>query len=92
VVIARVAFEHLTGFYASVDATPDTSIRLLRDDGVVLAQYPAGSGLTTAASPVKSVRAVEGYPVSVEVTRPMASILRPWVHEETSSAARTSSW
>jgi signal transduction histidine kinase/ActR/RegA family two-component response regulator len=91
VVIARVAFEYLTGFYASVDATPDTSIRLLRDDGVVLAQYPAGTASTPAASPVKAVRAVEGYPVSVEVTRPMASILRPWVHEETSSAARTSS-
>jgi signal transduction histidine kinase/ActR/RegA family two-component response regulator len=114
VVLARVAFEYLTGFYASVDATPDTSIRLLRDDGVVLAQDPSGNGTTSGASRVRqiatrlaqdkeqvlyrtadgrdevaAVRAVEGYPVIIEVTRPMSSILSPWVQEEAYSAART---
>jgi signal transduction histidine kinase len=87
VVTARIAFEYLTGFYASVDATPDTSIRLLRNDGVVLAQYP--SGKADDSEEVAAARAVEGYPVVVEVTRPMASILKPWVKEEMNSAART---
>ena len=114
VVVARVAFEYLTGFYASVDATPDTSIRLLRDDGIVLAQYPSGGDTRSGASPVRQIppnlahergqvvyrrvdgrdevaamRAVEGYPVIVEVTRPLSSILQPWVKEEAASAART---
>ena len=90
VVVARIAFEYLTGFYASVNATPDTSIRLLRKDGVVLAQYPSAKGvMPDRRDEVAAVRAVEGYPVTVEVRRPMSSILRPWVTEEMNSAART---
>jgi signal transduction histidine kinase/CheY-like chemotaxis protein len=38
VVLVRVAFEYLTGFYSTISV--DSSIRLLRDDGVVLARYP----------------------------------------------------
>lgn len=38
VVLARVAFEYLTGFYSTISV--DSSIRLVRDDGVVLARYP----------------------------------------------------
>lgn len=38
VAIARVAFEYLTGFYSTISV--DASVRLLRDDGVVLARYP----------------------------------------------------
>jgi len=38
VVLARVAFEYLTGFYATISV--DSSIRLVREDGVVLARYP----------------------------------------------------
>jgi signal transduction histidine kinase/CheY-like chemotaxis protein len=40
VAVARVAFEYLVSFYSGVDITPDTLIRLEREDGVVLAQYP----------------------------------------------------
>ena len=39
VVLARVAFEYLTDFYSTISV--DSSIRLVRDDGVVLARYPA---------------------------------------------------
>jgi signal transduction histidine kinase/CheY-like chemotaxis protein len=42
VVVARVALDYLAGFYARVNVTPDTSIRLVRADGVTLAQYPPG--------------------------------------------------
>lgn len=38
VVLARVAFEYLTGFYSTISV--DSSIRLVRDDGIVLARYP----------------------------------------------------
>ena len=40
VVLARVAFEYLTGFYSTISVFGDSSIRLVRDDGVVLARYP----------------------------------------------------
>jgi signal transduction histidine kinase/ActR/RegA family two-component response regulator len=114
VVVARVAFEYLTGFYAGVNATPDTSIRLLRDDGTVLAQYPPGNGpipddlyvrqVYAGAPPltervrystsngqkqVATLRTVEGYPIVIEVARPLNSVLRPWVRSELESAART---
>jgi len=45
VVLARVAFEYLTGFYSTISV--DSSIRLLRDDGVVLARYPARESTTS---------------------------------------------
>jgi signal transduction histidine kinase/ActR/RegA family two-component response regulator len=108
VVVARIAFEYLTGFYSSVNATPDTSIRLLRDDGVVLAQYPAGTGPIPDApidasraneqvqyrtadgrDQVTAVHAVDGYPVIVEVTRPLSSVLRKWADDELGGAVRT---
>lgn len=38
VVIVRVAFEYLTSFYSTISV--DSSIRLVREDGVVLAHYP----------------------------------------------------
>ena len=40
VVLARVAFEYLAEFYAGVNITPDTSIRLARDDGITLVEFP----------------------------------------------------
>ncbi len=114
-VVARVAFEYLTGFYAGVNATPDTSIRLLRDDGTVLAQYPPALNSPAANDPyvsqhyggsaplaervrystsngkqqVATLRVVEGYPIVVEVARPLTSVLQPWVRNELESAART---
>lgn len=39
-VVARVAFEYLTSFYSTISVSRDASIRLVREDGVVLAQYP----------------------------------------------------
>jgi signal transduction histidine kinase/ActR/RegA family two-component response regulator len=38
VVLVRVAFEYLTSFYSTISV--DSSIRLVREDGVVLAHYP----------------------------------------------------
>jgi len=40
VVVARIAFGYLTAFYAGVNVTPGTSIRLSRMDGVTLVEYP----------------------------------------------------
>ncbi|HKU13472.1 MAG TPA: ATP-binding protein [Steroidobacteraceae bacterium] len=40
IVLARIAFEYLTGFYSTISVFGDSSIRLVRDDGVVLARYP----------------------------------------------------
>jgi len=112
VVLARVAFEYLTDFYSTISV--DSSIRLLRDDGVVLARYPArastpsdeaissslaaqmrGSEIVRRDSPSSSnsqlrvLRRVQGYPLIIELTQPMASVLSPWRHQEVSSGART---
>ncbi|MBS0387821.1 MAG: hypothetical protein JSR15_05005, partial [Proteobacteria bacterium] len=43
VVVARIAFDYLADFYAAVDVNADTSIELVRTDGVALVQYPGGS-------------------------------------------------
>lgn len=43
VVVARVSFDYLADFYAAVDVSADTSIELVRTDGVTLVQYPGGS-------------------------------------------------
>jgi signal transduction histidine kinase/ActR/RegA family two-component response regulator len=111
-VLARVAFEYLTDFYSTISV--DSSIRLLRDDGVVLARYPT-HGSTTDDEAVSSslaskmrgselvrrdpqsgtnpqlrvLRRVQGYPLIVELTQPMSSVLSPWWHQEISSGART---
>jgi signal transduction histidine kinase/ActR/RegA family two-component response regulator len=41
VVLVRVAFEYLTSFYSTISV--DSSIRLVREDGVVLAHYPTSA-------------------------------------------------
>jgi signal transduction histidine kinase/CheY-like chemotaxis protein len=38
VVLARIAFEYLTDFYSTISV--ESSVRLVREDGVVLARYP----------------------------------------------------
>lgn len=40
VAIASVSLDYLADFYTKVTITPDTVIRLSRDDGVTLARYP----------------------------------------------------
>src|SRR6202008_264329 len=112
VVLARVAFEYLTDFYSTLRV--DSSIRLLRDDGVVLARYPTGGSTTddeavssslaaqmrdselvrrdpqSSANPqLRVLRRVQGYPLIVELTQPMSSVLSSWQHQEVASAART---
>jgi signal transduction histidine kinase/ActR/RegA family two-component response regulator len=112
VVLARVAFEYLTDFYSTISV--DSSIRLLRDDGAVLARYPTGASTTndeaissslaarmrgselvrrdpqSGTSPqLRVLRRVQGYPLIVELTQPMSSVLSSWRHQEVSSAART---
>ncbi|MDP9084444.1 MAG: ATP-binding protein [Pseudomonadota bacterium] len=47
VLIARVALDYLAKFYAGINVTPDTAIRLVRDDGVTLAQYIPGPASST---------------------------------------------
>jgi signal transduction histidine kinase/ActR/RegA family two-component response regulator len=113
VVVARVAFEYLATFYAEVNVTPDTFIRLARGDGVTLVEYPPNansiepnpgeqSGPTAApakqrmeyavANGRKMIRVsqqVSKYPIFVTVSRSLASVMRPWIEEERSSAVRT---
>jgi len=110
VVAAHVAFDYLTTFYSNVDLSPDTSIRLLRDDGVELTSYLGGNETspdkTTAAriavpqseklihrvsgghDEVVAIHRVEGYPIVVEVTRPLNSVLREWADDQTGVAIR----
>jgi signal transduction histidine kinase/ActR/RegA family two-component response regulator len=53
VVVARVAFEYLASFYAGVVITPDAQIRLAREDGIVLAQFPSSSNFIAENNFVK---------------------------------------
>jgi signal transduction histidine kinase/ActR/RegA family two-component response regulator len=105
VVAARVAFNYLAGFYARVNVTPDTSILLARTDGVTLAQYPpatqgAASRTEDSREQVQYVQSngherievsqkVDDYPIVVVVSRSLTDVLKPWIQEERSSAART---
>ena len=57
VVLARVAFEYLTDFYSTISV--DSSIRLLRTDGVVLAQYPRSASTTGDDEAVSSALAAK---------------------------------
>jgi signal transduction histidine kinase/ActR/RegA family two-component response regulator len=86
VVIARVAFDYLAKFYAQVNITPDTSIRLMRNDGVTLAQYPPPA---PKSGNMEVATQVSGYPITVVVSRSSHDVLQPWIQEEESSAART---
>jgi signal transduction histidine kinase/AmiR/NasT family two-component response regulator len=91
VLVARVAFDYLTGFYAGVNVTPDTAIRLARTDGVTLVEYPPSSAgvVRDRSRQIQASHEVGGYPIVVTVSRSRASILQPWIQEERSSAART---
>jgi signal transduction histidine kinase/ActR/RegA family two-component response regulator len=93
VVVARIAFDYLARFYAQIDVTPDTSIRLMRDDGVTLAQYPTFAPEPPAHSPpggkIQVAEQISGYPIKVVVSRSSGEVLQPWIQEEESSAART---
>lgn len=58
VVLARVAFEYLTNFYSTINV--DSSIRLVREDGVVLAHYPtAASDEDISSSLIAGIRGLE---------------------------------
>ncbi len=58
VVVARVAFEYLTGFYSTISV--DSSIRLVREDGVVLAHYPTlASAEEISSSLIADIRGSE---------------------------------
>jgi signal transduction histidine kinase/ActR/RegA family two-component response regulator len=81
VVIVRVAFEYLARFYATVDASPGASIRLIRSDGADLAHYPtAGDGL-----PQRPV----SRQMVVEVASDLDRALVPWREMEQANAVRT---
>jgi signal transduction histidine kinase/ActR/RegA family two-component response regulator len=86
VVVARVSFDYLAALYSRITGTPDTAIALLRADGTVLSQYQA-----KANEPQRLTveQLVEGYPLKVMVSRSRSNVLKPWVQEERSSAART---
>ena len=113
VIAARVALDYLAAFYAGVNVTSDTSIRLSRVDGVTLVEYPPNGALqrksdgadsaggSTAAKErinysvtngdelIEVSQQVGSYPITVTLLRSSASVLRPWIQEERSSAART---
>jgi signal transduction histidine kinase/CheY-like chemotaxis protein len=98
VVIARVSLDYLARFYARINVTPDTAVRLVRDDGVTLAQYAPGSAaITDAGRPelkndddqIVISQGVVEYPIGVIISRSRSSVLQPWIREERSSAERT---
>ncbi len=89
VVIARVALDYLAKFYAKINVTPDTSIRLMREDGVTLAEFPPVPPQPPRDRKIEVADKVSGYPIAVTVSRSSRNVLRPWVQEEESSAART---
>jgi signal transduction histidine kinase/ActR/RegA family two-component response regulator len=89
VVIARVNLDYLANFYAQINVTPDTSIRLLRDDGVTLAEFPPLAAQVAREGRIEVATTVTGYPISVVVSRSPHDVLKPWIQEEESSAART---
>jgi signal transduction histidine kinase/CheY-like chemotaxis protein len=98
VVIARVSVDYLARFYALINVTPDTAVRLVRDDGVTLAHYAQGAATSAEAGRpelnnrdhqiVISQRVVD-YPIKVTISRSLASVRQPWIREELSSAERT---
>lgn len=59
-VVARVAFEYLTAFYSTLSVSPDAFIRLVREDGVVLAQYPDTAASHATDMYVSRMRAGHG--------------------------------
>jgi signal transduction histidine kinase/ActR/RegA family two-component response regulator len=96
VVVAEIDFDYLVGFYTGVNITPGTSIQLLRKDGTLLAQHPAVDGAALKPDPGRSAvdeivthEGVDGYPLVVQVRRLSAGVMRPWIQQELSSAART---
>jgi signal transduction histidine kinase/ActR/RegA family two-component response regulator len=89
VVIARVALDYLAKFYAQINVTPDTSIRLLRNDGITLAEFPPAPPHPSSDRKIEIADEVSGYPIAVVVSRSSRDVLRPWIQEEESSAART---
>jgi signal transduction histidine kinase/ActR/RegA family two-component response regulator len=93
VVVARVSFDYLSALYSRITSTPDTAIALLRTDGSILSQYQArtkpDANADSAVQRLMVEQAVEGYPLKVVVSRSRSNVLKPWVQEERSSAART---
>jgi signal transduction histidine kinase/ActR/RegA family two-component response regulator len=89
VVMARVDTQYLANFYAQINVTPGTSIRLMREDGVTLAEFPPAPQPAARDRRIEVAGSVSGYPVSVLVSRSLRDVLQPWIQEEESSAART---
>ena len=54
VIVAHVALQYLIAFYAGVNVTPDTSIRLSRMDGVTLVEYPPRGALRQKSNSAES--------------------------------------
>lgn len=93
IVVARVGLGYLSRFYAAANTAPDTAIRLLRDDGVVLSRYPDAADDAAAATADRkrmTVRSpVYGYPITIEVTQPISRVVAYWHQKEWAGAART---
>jgi signal transduction histidine kinase/ActR/RegA family two-component response regulator len=94
IVVARVGLGYLSRFYAAANTAPDTAIRLLRDDGVVLFRYPDAAADDAAASANDKRRMtvhspVSGYPITIEVTQRTSRVVAYWHQKEWAGAART---
>jgi signal transduction histidine kinase/CheY-like chemotaxis protein len=85
--VVRIASEYLAQLYARININHGTLISLQRADGRVLARLPEPA--EREIDRIEITQPVEGYPLSVSVSRARSSVLRPWVSEERSSAART---
>ncbi|MEX3982508.1 ATP-binding protein [Paraburkholderia sp. EG287A] len=77
VVVASVEPGYFRNFYERIDLTPGTRIRLLGNDGEAITSYERAPGIV--GSDLRSVvHAVEGYPLSIEVSRSNNMILAAW--------------
>ena len=96
---ARISCAYIADFYREINVNANTSILLMRDDGVVLARFPGRPDANShdlvrrtqsrGGARIEVADTVPGYPLVVVVSRARSDVLKPWIQEERSSAART---
>lgn len=87
-VIASMEDDYFAAFYAQIDLTPGTRIRLLTSAGAMTAGYERPPAIEDAA--VRSVvREVPGFPLKIEVARANALVFAGWRGAVRNVIART---
>jgi PAS domain S-box-containing protein len=88
VVIASTEDDYFRNFYERIDLTSGTRIRLLSRSGEPVTDYMRPPGIV--GHDVRSVvHAVEGYPLTIEVSRATSTVLAPWYDTAINVFART---